>query len=170
MHDEKLTEVLSDLGATVKYLRDEVTEQAETFDFDEAVALRDAALALKLECETAIGMIDTTMLTHLEAGARQLGSRLFKRKRNVVERFRHDLIKAAVARWARQQSCNDDGEVSPALAVDHAVQAMASLYVSPSTKAKISALDAYGIERNTVSESDDKGWKMIVEELDARVD
>jgi hypothetical protein len=170
MHAEKLPEVLADLSITVTYIRDEITEEAESFDFDEAIALRDACLAVKAEAETAISLIDTTLLGHLEAGAQQRGTRLYKRKRNVVERFRHDLIRAAVATWARKEACDDNGEVSASKAVDNAVQAMVWLYVSPSTKAKIGALDGLGIERKTVSESEDKGWKLEIEQLDARTD
>lgn len=165
-HDETLT----DLAATVDYIHDRVTEQADRLDFDDAYKMRDWCKAIEAEAKAAAAMIETTMLKHLEAGVQQRGSRIFKRKRNIVERFRHDLIAADLERWARLNATDDKGVTSVSKAIAGALDGMRDLYVSPSTKAKIGALDTYGMDRKKVSEREDKGWKLEVEELDARDD
>lgn len=164
-------ETVGDLAAITTEIHDHVTEQADRYDFDDGVTTRDALLALIDEAKTAVSLLETTMLKHLEEGAQQRGSRLFKRKRVTAERFRHDLIRAAIASSARLSAADTEtGEISATRAVDFAVQAMTDLYVSPSTKAKIGALDNYGIERKAVHAVENKGWKLDVEELDALTD
>ena len=161
-------ETLVDLKATVDYIRDRVTEHADEFDFDDGVAMHDALSHVIEEARRAQSLIDTALMTHLEAGARQIGTRLFVRKRNVVQRFKHDSIRAAVSRWARREATDEDGVTSVARAVDHAVMAMADLYVAPSTKAKVTRFDSYEVNHSEVMTSKDKGWKLEIQELDER--
>lgn len=165
-----IAETIGDIDAIRAEIHDRVTEQADQHDFDEGVAMRDCLTALVTEAQAAIALIEQTMLSQLEAGAQQRGTRLFKRKRNTVKRFRHDLIEAGVQRFARREAADANGEVSVTKALDIAMIAMRKIYVSPSTPAKVGALDTYEIERKTVLEFEDKGWRLEVEELDARQD
>lgn len=163
-------EEIVDLKATVDYIADKVTERADTFEFEDNVALRDALADVIEEAKKAQALLETTMLSQLEAGVRQIGSRLFKRKRNMVKRFRHDLIAAQLLRTARAEATNSDGETSVTKALDIVDVGFRKLYVSPSTQAKVTAFDAYGIDAKAVTDYEDKGWKVEVEELDPRKD
>lgn len=167
---EQYEETLADLAATVDYIRDHVTERADSLDFDDAVALRDACVAVKDEAGNAISLIETAMLVHLEAGVQQRGSRVFKRKSKVAQRFRHDLIEAAIARIARRLATDDEGVTSPARAVDAALRLMHQTYLAPSTKAKVGQLDAMEVDRKAVIETEFKGYELVVETLDERQD
>lgn len=159
-------ETVGDIEAIRAEIHDRVTEQADRFDFEDGAATRQALLDLIGEAQTAVSLLETTILGQLEAsGSRQIDKLLFKRKPNRVERFRHDSIKAAVAKFARVAACDDDGVVSPARAVDFAVQAMADLYVSPSTTAKTGGLSRVGLSKTDVTDLENKGYKLEVEDL-----
>ena len=159
-------ETIGDLEALASEIHDRITEQADSYDFEDGAATRQALLDLIAEAKTAVSLLETTMLGQLEgSGSRQVGTLLFKRKPNRVDRFRHDTIKAAVAKFARTAACDDNGEISPTRAVDFAVQAMADLFVSPSTGAKIGALDRIGLSKAAVIDQENKGYKLEVEDL-----
>jgi hypothetical protein len=164
------SEIVVDLEATVAYIHDRVTEQAESFDFDQNVELRDRLNNVISEARTAGSLLEQTMLSQLEGGVRQVGSRLFKRKRSTNKRFRHDSIRGVIGHWARAKATDENGVTSPSLAVDNAMQALADLYVSPSTPAKVTRFEAYGIDAKAVTDYEDKGWRLEVEELDDRKD
>lgn len=168
MHVDKLAEVCNDLEATVRYIHDEITEHADSLDFDEALDLRDAINLVIAEARTAGSFLEAQMLVHLEAGAQQRGTRLFARKRVRVQRFAHDAIRAHIGRWARLRATDDNGEISIARAVDNAMEAMADLYLAPSTKAKVTRLTEYEIDTGAVSTWEDKGWALHVDDLDQR--
>lgn len=159
-------ETVGDLAALTAEIHDHITEQADKYDFEDGAATRQALLDLIAEAQAAVSLLQTTMLGQLEAsGSRQIGSLLFKRKPNRVDRFRHDTIKAAVAKFARTAACDDNGEISPTKAVDFAVQAMADLFVSPSSTAKVGALDRIGLSKTEVIDQENKGYKLEVEDL-----
>ena len=159
-------ETIVDLGAIQDEIHDRITEQADSYDFEDAAATRQSLLDLIAEAKTAVSLLETTLLTQLEAsGSRQIGTLLFKRKPNRVGRFRHDSIRAAVAKFARTAACDDEGVTSPARAVDFAVQAMADLYVSPSTEAKVTGLRRIGLDKDAVLDQENKGYKLEVEDL-----
>jgi hypothetical protein len=163
-------ETIGDLAAIQAEIHDRITEQADRFDFDEGVDTRDALLALIEEARAAVSLLETTMLGQLEAGVRQRGSRVFKRKRHTVKRWRHDLIAADLTRWARIEATDDDGVTSITKALNGLADAFRDVYVSPSTEAKVRALDKLRINRKAVLDVEDRGWKLEVEELDERED
>lgn len=160
-------ETTAELAATVDYLAD-ITEHAETYDFDEAVDLTDALVKVRKAADTAIGMIQSEMLRQLEgSGARVRGKRLFKRSKKWVVRHDHETIRNAVIDHAVDKATNRaTGEIDARTAIRSAATALASAYVSPSSTAKVTVLDALGLDRDAYVSRESKGYQLVVEDLE----
>jgi hypothetical protein len=163
-------EEVVDLAATVDYIRDRLVERADSFDFEDAAALRDAALEVKAAADLAASLLETTIVGQLEAQpVRTVGNRLFKRKRRTAKRFDHEAIAASVGQYAQQAAVDKEtGATSVDAAVVAALQAMRELYLSASTQAKTTKFDRYGVDVDEVVSYEDQGWRLEVEQLDER--
>jgi hypothetical protein len=161
-------EVLADLQAHCAWVDERITEQSDSMEFEEAVAIQDELRRAKRAAEVAIQMIDAQMMVRLEAGGpRQFGGRVFARVKDYVERFDHDVLIAE----AVHQACNasvdmDTGALDPYVAAEAAARTMQALYLSDSSKAKMGTIDKLGIDRRTVRSRIFKQWKVSVTEVE----
>lgn len=160
-----ISEITADLAATVDYLND-ITERADSTDFDDAAEIQAQLLKVRRATNDAITMLEQQMLSKLEKRkVATAGGRLFKRKRKTVRRDDHEVIARAVRDWAFAEATDKTTGVTNAqLAAERAVHAVRDLYISPSTTAKSTKFDRYGIEGATSFE--DRGWQLEVERLD----
>lgn len=158
---ESMVELVFDLQATVDYIKDRVTEQADSFDFEELVAASDALQAVFTTTCESLGIVKGEQIRQLEsARTRVVGTRVFTRIPKRIERFDHDTIRRSVNTLAVEYSDDVDAAVKKATGM------MGALYVVPSSKAKIGTLDALGIDRREVSSKETTGWDLRVEDLE----
>lgn len=160
-------EEVADLQATVDYLK-AITERADTLDFATAVAIQDEARRVKAAADELVGMIDGELIKQLEGGARELpDGRLFKRSKQYVDRHDHEpLVAAAVRQGIEAWTHPDSGQVDAERAAESAVRALAKMFLSNSSKAKVTVTDQLGIERDAFVSREFKGWKVLVIEED----
>ena len=165
-------EVVADLGATVDYIKGEVTEQADTFSFEDILIYEEAVRLVQKAASEALAMLNTEKLNQLEkSGSRQIGSKVYARVPKHVDRFDHEAIAKAVRQIAKDEAVNrSTGEVDLGLAVEKAVKIMDDLYVAPSSKAKIGTLDALAIPVREVRTREKKGHEIRVIDLEEKAD
>jgi len=145
-----------------------ITELVDTFDFDKMVAIQDEARRVKAAADELVGMIDGELIKQLEGGVRELpDGRLFKRAKQYVDR--HDtevLVGVAVRQGIEAWTHPDTGEVDAEKAAESAVRALSKMYLSNSSKAKVTVTDALGVARDVFVTREFKGWKVLVIEED----
>lgn len=159
-------EAIADLQATVDYLGS-LTNEADTLGFEAATDIRDEAKRVVKAAGDLVSFLEGKMLTELEAGSREYGGRVWVRKRKYVERHDHSVI-ARVARDAAIAAARDEetGEVNSALALNAAIETMRQVYLSPSTKAKVTVVrDQLGVPTKNFVTREDKGWELDIVDL-----
>lgn len=158
---------VADLQATVDYVR-AITEDVDSLDFDTMVAIQDEARRVKAAADELIRMIDGELIRQLEGGARETpDGRLFKRTKEYVDRYDQDvLIGVAVRQGIEAWTHPDSGEVDAAAAAESACRAMSKMFLSSSTKAKVTVTDRLGVERDAFITREFKGWKVLIIEED----
>jgi hypothetical protein len=171
---QNLNEIVNDLQATTSYVRGEVTEHADDFGFEEAVALVDELERIKRTVVEAIGMLDARKLQLLEGGSRQVGDRVFASIPDGKTRFDHSMIKANVIEQsvlhAAKNRADDGLKTIAQLAAETAVDRMLDIYVSPSTQAKVGGLDRVGVKKKEVANFEASGRKIQVVDLKLKQD
>ena len=159
-------EVVAELKATQDYLAD-LTERVESFDFEDSVAVQDEARRVKRKADELMSMIDSELLRQLEAGARDIGRRTFKRTKKYVERDDHGKLESLAIRQAMEAATDAETGVTNAHeAARVAAATMAKLYLNPSAKAKVSVAERLGLERDTFRSREFKEWQISVIEED----
>ena len=134
-------EINLELNAALAFVRGEITEHADDFDFDDAVAMQDSLLALKKGVDAAYGMLQGAMLKQLEEQPRQFGGRIFGKVKRYKKRHDHNVIANAVYHEARAKATDPEtGEVDSIAAIKEAISIMQSIYVMPSSTAKVTPL------------------------------
>ena len=161
-------EVVADLQAHCAWVNERITEYADSMEFDEAVAIQDELRRAKKAAEVAISMIDGQMMARLESGGpRQFGNRVFARVKDYVERDDpYALIAAAICEGVDSAVDVDTGAIDPHVAAEAAARTMQSLYLSNSSKAKVSVMDKLGVDRKAVRSREFKAWKVHVTEIE----
>lgn len=126
----------------------DITELSDTLDVDTAVAFRVALVSHLATVKLAIDMLDAQLVKVMELPRTEGGWIHIVRRKKERQRFDH----AAIAKVVRAQAVRDeDGTVvDPWEAAEQAVVMMTDVYLSDSSKAKIGALKALGIDRNDV--------------------
>ena len=159
-------EALADLGATVDYLAG-LRDAADQMGFEDATDIRDEAERVKKMAGDLVSFLEGAMMTHLEAGSREYGGRVWVRKRQFVDRHDHAALLGAVRDAAiRDAYDSGSGEVNPDKAMGRMLDWFRTLYLSPSTKAKVTvARDELGLDTKTFVSREDKGWKLDVVDL-----
>lgn len=152
-------ETLADMAATVDYLA-ALVEEADALDFETATDLRDAALRVKKVTSDLISFLEGGMLRQLEAGSRDYGRRTWVRRKKYAERHDH----AALAAEVRQRATWRGEDAAGAVA--EAVRMMSDLYLSASTKAKVTVIDRMGLDRGSVISREHTGFELQVVEHD----
>jgi hypothetical protein len=118
-----------------------VINDADGYNLDEAITLREALGALSSELKRAEGAITTKVREELEAlkQPRQVGDRLYLMKPDSTPRHDHLAILRAVVE--RVSAATADGEVPTAFeAATKAAFAVRDLFVAPRDKAKVGEL------------------------------
>ena len=130
-------------------------------DFEPAVKMMDALEELKAHTAIAIDLIKMQMAAQLEdGGPRTIGTRHFKAVPNNVNRFDHDEI---LRQAALRAFMDDNGEIrSPGVAVEMLAASVKDLYLAPSSKAKLEAIDRLGVPRESVIDVERKGRKVFI--------
>ena len=161
-------EVVADLQAHCAWVNDRITEESDSMEFDEAVAIQDELRRAKKAAEVAIAMIDSQLMNRLESGGpRQFGNRVFVRVKDYVERDDHDKLIAAAARHGVESAVDvDTGEVNANVAAEAAARTVQSLYLSNSSKAKVGVMDKLGLDRKQIRSREFKDWKVLVTEVE----
>jgi hypothetical protein len=137
-----------------------VTERADSMDFTTAVEFMDALDEVKRKAAEAIDLIRMELLRQVESGPRSYEGRTFVAVNDVVTRFDNDEI---LRRAAIRSMMDDNGEILPAgVAVENLAKAVKDLYLAPSTKPKVTALDELIERRGDVSDTVVKGRKLKV--------
>lgn len=150
----------ADLKAMIDVL-DDITNASDAIDFDEAVELLDGLYEVIPAVKDAITLIKMQMLAKLEdGGPRTIGDRTFKPIDDNVKRFDHkEILRIAAIR----AFMDDNGEIrSTGDAVEILADTVADLYLSPSSKAKLEAIDRLGVARDSVIDVERKGRKVYI--------
>lgn len=150
----------ADIEAMLDVL-DDICNDSDAATFDEAVELMDGLERVKAGAAVAIDLLKMQMLSHLEdGGPRTIGDRTFKPIDDNVKRFDHDEILRIAA---IQAFMDENGEIrSPGEAVEILAETVKDLYLAPSTKAKLEAIDRLGVARDSVIEIERKGRKVFI--------
>lgn len=161
-------EVVADLQATIDYLAD-ITERVDSMPFEDLVAVQDEARRVKAKADELVGMIDGELVKQLEAGARELpDGRLFKRSKRYVTRHDHDvLIGLAVRQGVEAWTHPDTGEVDAERAAESAARALARMFLSASSTAKVTVVEKLGVARDAFERREFKDWKVQIIEEDS---
>lgn len=165
MSDQRVAE----LDVMRGFIADKITEQADDTDFDTATDLVDELTRLKKTADEAIRMLNDERMRQLEkTGAKQHGRRVFARVKDYNERFDHELIvNAAIEQGIAAAVDPDSGEINPRIAAEAAARTINKVYVSAATKAKVTVLDALGLDRKEYKSREFKQWKLSVTEIEA---
>jgi hypothetical protein len=136
---------VADILASCDVIRD-VEDAADSMPPAQAVESRIALEKVIKAARDAIGMLNTELLKRLDgqpAIVRE-GQKFYVGPKKESKTFDHDGIEAGVIRWvhAEREPAWDERRK-----VREAVHAMAQIYVSPSTDAKVTQLDAFDIPR-----------------------
>ena len=150
----------ADLKAMLDVL-DEFCNLSDSVDFNEAVELMDELDQVRITAAIAIDLMKIQMLRQLEEGGpRTYRDRTFKVIDDNVKRFDHDEILRIAALNAFM---DDNGEIrSPGVAVEILATTVKDLYLAPSSKAKLEAIDRLGVPRESVIENERKGRKVFI--------
>lgn len=141
-----------DILAAADVLAD-LEELSDSLSVEEAVAYREAVTDLMTKVKTALGLIDTQLVSILEA-PRPINGMLYEvRKSDGKWRPDHARVDAAVKRVS--QIDPETGEMfKGGEAVDRCMAIMADLYRSASTMPKVGALDKLGLKKWDVAEQE----------------
>lgn len=163
--------VVVDLAATCDYVRGEVTERADTFDFDQMVAYQDGLIAVKKTADEALALLRGEMSRQLEEGSRTVGTRTFVRQPKRTRVFDHSRIMALLARHVHDTApVDENGERDHSNDPGRALAVVQRLYLSTSSTAKVTELDRLEIPRKEVIKSERKGFEIIVIDSDPEDD
>lgn len=136
----------ADLGAAID-LVGEAIEDSDSYDFEEAVAMRDALILLRARAAVAMDLIESEMARQLEGGERQWNGMTYKAVNKYRTRADHDAIEGHVLTVAKDVALDrQTGEIDLDEAVRQAAHLMRQVYVSPSTPAKSGALKSLGLD------------------------
>lgn len=163
-----IEEQLSDLEATVNYIRGEITEQSDDVAFEDAVALVERLQRVKKAVEDAISLLTTRELALLEKGTRQIGTTVYASVPKTIGRTDHEYVRDVVAVHAIKSSTDRDGVVSVGAAVSTAIEDMMKLYVSNSRNATKGGLKRIGAKIGRALHEEDQGRKIQVVDLAAK--
>lgn len=159
-------EMLVDLGATVSYVAG-ITENVDAMTFEQMVAIQDEARRVRAKADELIEMIDGELIRQLEGGAREYGGRLFKRSKRYVTRHDHEPLIALAARQGVEAWTHpDSGEIDAPKAAESACRALAKMFLSPSSTAKVTVVDRLGVDRDVYESREFKDWRVQVIEED----
>jgi hypothetical protein len=145
----------------------ELCNAADQLEVDEATAFSELLGQLGSEVKRTASMIDTALKAHLEDGARQVGDRVYAKKRDGKTRFDHDHIGTRVAALAAIDTETGQIRESAHDAAREAVRLMMKLYVSPADKPHTVHLAALGLAKREVSRWEHTGTKIVVTDLSA---
>jgi hypothetical protein len=161
-----MTVTKGDILAAIDVLT-ELINESDQLPVDEALAFHELLGQLQSETKRATGFINTTLKSQLEAGAKQLGDRVYAVKDDGVYQFRHDAISRAIRGRAIGLDL-ETGEMNDTqTAVDLAIQLMAEAYRMPSSKPKEGLLKKLGLTKRDVSSWTKRGKKIVVTDLGA---
>jgi hypothetical protein len=123
----------------------DVDENTDSMGIEEAVAMREAVVALMSAARMTLSLIDTQLVNTLES-PREINSMRYEVKKSDGKwRPDHMPVDAAVV---RASFVDGNGEVRhPRDAAEEAVKLMADLYRSASTMPKVGALDKLGLKK-----------------------
>lgn len=160
-------EVVADVSTFADYIVDQVTNSADARTLDELAAQREVVQHLLGAVRTALAVIDQEMAKQLEGGARQIGDKVYARRKDYKERFLHSTIISFLRSAAVLKHTNKEtGEIDYEMVAQDVANGLRELYLSDSTRAKVTALDRLGIPRDEVINREFVGYKLSVTELD----
>lgn len=152
----------ADLQAAVDVVA-ETAEQSDAMEFERAAEVRLALLELKRAVAGAVGLIETQMINRLEDAPRRFGDKTYEVVDDGVYRAEHEAIFDKATEVARRRAINPDtGEVNTAKALEEFVYIVQSLYVSPSTTAKVGGIEGIGLDKRKVRRWEKKGRKLSI--------
>jgi hypothetical protein len=136
----------------------DVAKDADMHTVDEAIILRHAAMAVAKAAKELAAALDVHLCSVMEVGeAVDFKGWQFRRgTTKAQERFDHDEIGKRVIDRAEQNADEhlaETGHLRPTRTIaGDVVRMMTDIYLSESTKAKVTQLDRYGIPRNPKSD------------------
>lgn len=143
-----------------------VAETSDSLEVDEAITTMELLRQVHSAVRTAEGMLDAAVKRHLEAGARQVGSRVYATKPDGKWRTYHDEIATKVIGVSTVDA--DTGEIRDAkTAAATAVAFMQQLYVAPAVVPKAGGLKALGLDKADVSKWERTGTKIEIIDMEA---
>lgn len=152
-----------DIAAMADVL-DGMAEDTDSLSVEAAVALRESVIELRRRAATLLGLIDTQLVSVLES-PREFNGIRYSIVNDGKWRPMHSKIKAAVKRDAVAIDTETGEMRSAAEAVDHAVETMYALFVSPSTFPKTGGLDDLSLDKGDVGRFEVSGRKVSTEEV-----
>lgn len=161
-----LEETVAELRAIGDVI-DAISESSESLEFADTVTVGDELGRVKKRIEDALGLLTTRQLQTLEGVQAQVyGNRVFARRKKYADRFDHEaIIGVAIEQGVEAATDLDSGAIDPRQAAEAAARAMHKLYLSPSTKAKVSVLEALDVKVSDVRSREFKGYEVNVTEL-----
>jgi hypothetical protein len=142
-----------------------VAELSDSMEFESAAEVRLALIDLKRVVAGALGLIETQMINRLEDAPRRFGDKTYEVVDDGVYRADHGVILDKAQEVARRRSVNPDtGEVNTVKALEEFAFLIGSLYLSPSTTAKVGGIEAVGLDKRKVRRWEKKGRKLSVVE------
>jgi hypothetical protein len=141
-----------DVLAAADVLHD-VDENTDSMSIEDAVAMREAVVALMSATRMTLALLDTQLVNTLESPREINGMRYEVRKSDGKWRPDHSKVVPAV----RAKACIDMGTgelVDAFAAAERAIAIMEDLYVSASTMPKVGALDKLGLKKWDVAEQE----------------
>jgi hypothetical protein len=134
-----------DVLASVDVLND-VDENTDSMGIEDAVAMREAVVALMSAARMTLALIDTQLVNTLESPREIHGMRYEVKKSDGKWRPDHSKVNNVVK--TRAYIDPDTGEVlGSSTAAERAIAMMEDLYVSASTMPKVGALDKLGLKK-----------------------
>jgi hypothetical protein len=150
---------IPDVEASCDVLVD-VQDASDSMTPEQCIEYRVACEAVLKAAKTAIDLLNMQFVKISETDVIRDGRRFYVGRKKDRERFDHDLIEATVVAEAVDRSEADDGERFVArTAARAAADLMRRLYITDSTSAKISALNALGLNTDRQNPRSVRTWE-----------
>lgn len=138
-------------------------EQSDSMEFERAADMRLALLDLKRTVADALGLIETQMINRLEDAPRRYGDKTYEVVDDGVYRAEHGKILDQAQKVAMRRAVNPDtGEVNVAKALEEFAFITQTLYVAPSTTAKVGGIEGIGLDKKAVRRWEKKKRKLSI--------
>lgn len=158
---------VADLEAMCQVI-DEAIEASDKTDFELAMRMKNVANLLKTKVVTYIGLLETQQISLLDGQPKQVGGSVFTTKNEGKQRPNQSKLKSLVFGFIIHdpKTGAKRSKLTIREAVDHTIELMYKLYVSPSQLPKAAGLKEMGMQLSDFCDWETTGRSLVEIKVD----